>query len=75
MQCLDNIRQSKSKYLMATTIPGCSNNRDILAGSFRELNLQLEPFLLPEPLARLNDVVVIDGEYREGRLALSLAGF
>lgn len=65
MRCLDNIRQSKSKYLMATTIPGCSNNRDILAGSFRELNLQLEPFLLPEPLARLNDVVVIDGEYRK----------
>ena len=64
LRCLDNVRRSGSKYFMATTIPSCSGNRDILTGGFRELNLQLEPFLLPEPLARINDVVVIDGEYR-----------
>ena len=64
LKSLENIRQSGSKYLMATTVPSCTVNRDVLAGGFRELNLQLAPFFLPEPLAKINDVVVIGGEPR-----------
>lgn len=64
LRCFENFRASGSKYLMATTIPTCRANRDVLAGSFRELNLELPPFSLPAPLAKLNDVVLIDGEYR-----------
>jgi SAM-dependent methyltransferase len=62
--CVENFRASGSKFLMTTTVPGCPVNRDVLAGGFREINLEAAPFFFPPPLARLNDIVLIDGEYR-----------
>ncbi len=59
--CLQNFVRSGSRYLMATTIPTCVCNRDIRTGGFRELNLQIAPFFLPEPLARIHDAAIIDG--------------
>ncbi|MFZ0888802.1 MAG: class I SAM-dependent methyltransferase [Candidatus Binataceae bacterium] len=60
-RCLNNFRRSGSTYLMATTVPDCKLNRDIRSGGFRPLNLQLAPFLLPEPLAQIHDAVIIEG--------------
>lgn len=62
---LRNFVESGSRYLMATTIPGATANRDIRTGSFRELNLELPPFSLPAPLAKINDPVWCDGQFRD----------
>jgi hypothetical protein len=52
---LDNFRRSTSVYLMATTFPTTSRNHDIVVGEWRPLNLQAQPFSLPEPLARIKE--------------------
>jgi hypothetical protein len=75
-RCLSNFKKSGSKFLLATTLPGCTENTDIQTGGFREINLELSPFSLPPPAARIHDIVVIDGQrYENGWLYLwPLAG-
>jgi hypothetical protein len=63
--CLDNFKKSGSKFILATTVPGCTENTDIRIGGFREINLELPPFSLPPPAARIHDVVVIEGQRHE----------
>jgi hypothetical protein len=46
---LRNIVQSGSRWLLTTTFPGRSENRDIPTGRWRPLNLELAPFHLPPP--------------------------
>lgn len=48
---IDNIIDSNSAYLLATTFPKHLFNYDITTGDWRALNLQKEPFLLNEPMA------------------------
>lgn len=52
---LKNIVASKSKYLITTTFPEHSN-KDIRTGTWRQINLQVEPFNLPEPLLIWNNI-------------------
>lgn len=54
-RALENFSRSKIDYLLTTTHPECRHNSDIPTGSFRELNLQLEPFGFPEPIAWIDD--------------------
>lgn len=49
-RAIAQIRASGATYLMATTFPGTSENRDIALGDFRPLNLQRAPFNFPPPL-------------------------
>lgn len=53
---VENFRRSGSRYLLATTFPGLSQNDDILTGRWRPLDLCLAPFHFPAPL----EVVVED---------------
>jgi hypothetical protein len=53
-----NFKSSGSKYLLATTYTLTHKNRDIATGDCRFINLQIEPFHLPEPL----DVIVEEPE-------------
>ncbi|MEO5769887.1 MAG: class I SAM-dependent methyltransferase [Polyangia bacterium] len=46
---LRNIRDSGSKYLMTTTYPEQTANRDIITSWFRPINLQKPPFSFPSP--------------------------
>ncbi len=46
---LRNIVQSGSRWLLTTTFPGRSENRDIPTGRWRPLNLELAPFHFPPP--------------------------
>jgi len=52
---LTQFKKSNIRYLLTSLHPGCLENTDIQAGSFRLLNLQLEPFDLPEPLLKIKD--------------------
>jgi Methyltransferase domain len=63
--CLNNFKRSGSKFLLATTLPGCTENSDIRIGGFHQINLELPPFSLPRPDARIHDIVVIDGQRHE----------
>ncbi len=54
-KALKNIINSESQYLLTTTFPNRSINKDILTGSWRPLNLEIAPFSLPAPLEMFNE--------------------
>jgi hypothetical protein len=47
---ISNLKRTGAKYLLCTTHTGVTSNVDCPNGSWRSLNLQLEPFNFPEPL-------------------------
>ena len=50
-KALENIKNSGSKYLIASSLPYLeNNNEDIKLGDCRYLNLEKEPFNLPKPI-------------------------
>jgi len=57
---LRNLKSSGAKYLLATTYPLITNNADIWPGSFRPINLEIQPFDLPKPLRIFHDSRVTD---------------
>jgi SAM-dependent methyltransferase len=52
---LHNLAATGAKYLLATTSPNVTSNKDIWPGSFRPLNLTIAPFNLPQPERLLID--------------------
>lgn len=56
-RALDNILRAKPRYLMMTTLPGCTDNIDTVAPYWRPLNMMRPPFNLPPPLEYLVDRV------------------
>jgi hypothetical protein len=69
-RALDNFRRSGATYLLTTNYSGLRENRDILTGQWRPLDLRLPPFGLPEPLR-----LIIEKDYDEDgrRLQRSLS--
>lgn len=57
---LRHIAMSGSGYLLATSYPAESVNRDTADGHWRPINLTAYPFLLPEPIE------FFDTDYRDG---------
>lgn len=57
---LRNFRQSGATYLLTTTDDQVARNEDIVTGDFRRINLALDPFNFPPPLARLADPGPVD---------------
>lgn len=55
MRILARIDPNKTRYVLATTFPWLKANRDVRAGGFRFLNLQIAPFFLPKPLQMIDD--------------------
>ncbi len=51
----ENIKHSGIKYLLTTTFTEHPENQNIVSGDWRPLNLQLEPFHLPEPVRIINE--------------------
>jgi SAM-dependent methyltransferase len=49
-KCLNNIKNSGSKYLLATSFPSFSHNKNIVTGEWRPINLQRKPFYLSSPI-------------------------
>ena len=66
-QAIRSFLKSEIPYLLTTTHFACEENRDILTGGFRLLNLEKAPFLFPHPIDTIDDW--IEG-YPPRRLAL-----
>lgn len=54
---LANLLRSNIPLFLSTTYIDCERNSDITTGSFRLINLRLEPFCLGEPIAEIEDWV------------------
>lgn len=54
-QAIANFKRTGAKYLLATQCPGVTENTDIVTGSFRPLNLTLEPFRFPSPIESIHE--------------------
>ncbi len=52
---LRNFRDSRSTYLLTTTYPETTQNRNIFSGNWRDLNLTRPPFNLPPPLDAIEE--------------------
>ncbi len=52
---INNIKRSGSKYLIATTFPANTKNKDIVTGDWRNINLELPPFNFPRPIQLINE--------------------
>lgn len=51
LDTIRNFKKSKSRYLLVTNIDGLKGmNQDIPVGTYRSVNLCLEPFNLPKPI-------------------------
>lgn len=52
---LDNVCRSMSKYLLTTSFIDRQDNKDIVTGGWRTINLQIAPFLFPKPIRIINE--------------------
>ena len=66
---LQNICDSNSRYLLTTLFSDCGRTLNIVTGQWRELNLTLEPFNLPEPIKLINENHIHD-RHKDKCLAL-----
>ncbi len=56
LAALENFRRTGARYLLVTTNPSLQENREIVhTGSFRPVNMERAPFVLPRPLEVLPD--------------------
>ena len=70
-EALNNICDSGSKYLLATTFTNRQNNQNIITGEWRPLNLQLKPFYLTKPIRLINEKCTEDNmSYTDKSLGL-----
>lgn len=70
-RALKNIRNSNSKYLLATTFTGSREAVDIVTGRWRPLNLQMPPFNFPDPIKVIvENCTERDGIYFDKSLGL-----
>ena len=57
-RAIDNFKQSGSRYLLVTTFTRLPENRDIVNGLWRPVNLELAPYRFPKALQTLADGAV-----------------
>jgi hypothetical protein len=66
-----NLLSSNIQYILTTTFPGRTSNKDIKTGDWRTLNLQVPPFNLPAPLWIVNEQCTEgNGAYADKSMAL-----
>ncbi|MEX0849094.1 MAG: class I SAM-dependent methyltransferase [Candidatus Dependentiae bacterium] len=71
LQVLKNFKRSGSKYILLTTFTRKSPNTNLPSWQWRTLNMQLEPFNFPEPIALINEQCTENnGEYTDKSLGL-----
>lgn len=70
-QALANIRSHNISYLFTTTFLLCQTNEDITTGDWRPLNLETDPFNLPEPTLIISEQCTEgEGLYQDKSMAL-----
>ena len=50
LRALNNFRNASARYLLTNSFRDIQENKDIVTGRWRELNLEREPFSFPPPL-------------------------
>jgi len=70
LKSLKNIKESGSKYLLTNHYPDLKENIDIKTGTNRPMNLQINPFNLPEPIEMFEEKEFINKIYGRKMLAL-----
>ena len=70
-KAIRNIIKSGVTYLLTTTFPECQENKDIVTGDWRIINLEKPPFHFPKPLIFINEKCTEgDGTYADKSLGL-----
>jgi hypothetical protein len=68
---IGNIIKSGVTYFLTTTFPECLENKDIVTGDWRIINLEKPPFNFPKPLSLINEKCTEgDGTYADKSLGL-----
>jgi len=52
---INNLKQSTIAYFLTTTFSACDENKDIVTGDWRIINLEKAPFNFPKPLKLINE--------------------
>lgn len=52
---INNICRSNTSFLLTTTFPGRTSNRDITTGDWRPINLEISPFNFPKPVQLIRE--------------------
>jgi hypothetical protein len=71
LSAIRNFQLSGSKYLLTTTFPGIDENKNIVTGRMRPINLQRPPFNFPLPILLINEQCT-EGEGRFADKTLGL---
>jgi len=70
-RAIANLKRSGARWLLTTTFPDASANRDIDDGDWRALNMQQAPFLFPAPEIVINEgCTEAGGDYADKSLGL-----
>jgi hypothetical protein len=70
-KALANIRRNGAKFLATTHFTEETQNLDINTGGWRPLNLQLHPFLFPDPVLLVNEhCTEVDGAFADKCIAV-----
>jgi SAM-dependent methyltransferase len=68
---INNIKRSGSKYLLTTTFTARTQNKNIITGDWRPINLEKTPFNFPPPVLLINENCSEDGgRYNDKSIAL-----
>jgi hypothetical protein len=57
LKTIKNIKRSSCKYLLTTTFPEVNEDRDIITGKWRPINLQVSPYNFPNPVELIDEKV------------------
>lgn len=67
---IENIKRSGITWLLTTTFPDTTENKDILTGQWRRINLETVPYSFPAPATKLLEDFPGDGDFADKSLAL-----
>lgn len=68
---INNLRGSKSSYLLTSTFPNTQENENIITGYWRPINLEQTPFNFPKPILVINEKCTEgNGAYRDKSMGL-----
>ncbi|MBE9035773.1 class I SAM-dependent methyltransferase [aff. Roholtiella sp. LEGE 12411] len=67
---IKNFKKSNSQYLLTTTYPGILENKDIVTGDWRAIDLQLPPYKFPDMLEIIDEETTERQDYKQKSLGL-----
>ncbi|MBD6619321.1 class I SAM-dependent methyltransferase [Komarekiella sp. 'clone 1'] len=67
---IKNFKKSNSRYLLTTTYPGILENKDIITGDWRAIDLQLSPYKFPDMIEIIDEETTERKDYPQKSLGL-----